>query len=373
MWEKVGNYIIPTKLVAKPQEWFFFDSDGNLRYRERNNSKGRLILPEEKKYLLPRHKAKYINPYGDAVLSRCFWNVIFKKNGLKFWVEFIEKYVTPHYIGKHERGASKQEIDNLAGMLESMVQDAIAVIPNDSTIEIKEASGKGTSSQIFEKFIDKCDENISKGILGQTLTTQVGDKGSYAAGKVHAEVRQDIIDADKRMAENTCNLLIKWINDVNFKSSEVPEFSLWKEEDVDKDLAERDGVLAEKTGVRFTKKYYMKAYGYEEEDIAIIAEPSTNSSEFSGTPKNSMIIKESELYPDQKDIESLISSFSDSELQNRFKDVLNPVLTLFKESPDKAMEKLSELYPEMDSGKLEETLANAIFVSEIWGRLNAKE
>ena len=372
IWENVGNYIVPAKLVAKPQEWFFFDTEGNLRFREKGNSNGRLILPEEKKFLLPRYKPKYMNPYGEAVLSRCFWNVIFKKSGWEFWVEFLEKYAIPHYIGKHDRGASDEEIKDLGDMLENMVQDAIAVIPNDSSIEIKEASGKGASSQIFDKFIDKCEQNISKAILGQTLTTQVGDKGSYAVGKVHSDVRQDIIDADKMLAVSSCNQLIRWIDEINFNSSELPEFSMWKEEDVDKDLAERDGILAEKTGIKFTKKYYMKAYGYEEEDIEIITETKpANFSEFSSNTKNSSSFKVKETYPDQKDIENLISSFNDSELQNSFKDVLNPILSLFNQDPNLAMEKLAEVYPDMDSSELEKILANLIFVSEIWGRLNA--
>ena len=46
----------------------------------------------------------------------------------------------PHLIGKHPRGSTKEETNSLADMLEDMVQDAIAVIPDDSSIEIQEAS-----------------------------------------------------------------------------------------------------------------------------------------------------------------------------------------------------------------------------------------
>ena len=46
----------------------------------------------------------------------------------------------PHLIGKHPRGGTRVETESLANMLEEMVQDAIAVIPDDSCVEIQEAN-----------------------------------------------------------------------------------------------------------------------------------------------------------------------------------------------------------------------------------------
>lgn len=100
------------------------------------------------------------------MLSKVFWQVVFKKGGLKFWTIFTEKYGMPHIIGKHPRGASQEETNTLADMLERMIQDAIAVIPDDSSVEIKEAD-KSSSAEIFEKLIDKMNAEISKAIIGQ--------------------------------------------------------------------------------------------------------------------------------------------------------------------------------------------------------------
>ncbi len=80
---------------------------------------------------------------------------------MKFWVVFTEKYGIPHLVGKHPRGASKEETETLADLLENMVQDAIAVIPDDSSVEIQEAE-KSSSAEIFEKLIDKMNAEISK-------------------------------------------------------------------------------------------------------------------------------------------------------------------------------------------------------------------
>lgn len=55
--------------------------------------------------------------------------------------------------------------------------------------------------------------------------------------------------------------------------------------------------------------------------------------------------------------------------------VLKPVIDLINESGDynTAMEKLIEAYPDMDTEAIEKMLARAIFVSELWGRLNARK
>ena len=171
MWGKVGNYVLPLELKAKPSEWFCFDEENLLKFRTKEHYWGEELPP--KKFLCPQNNPSYDNPYGERVLSRVFWPVTFKKGGLKFWVVFTEKYGIPHLIGKHPRGATKEETDKLADLLEEMIQDAIAVIPDDSSVEIQEAN-KSSSAEIFEKLIDKMNSEISKAILGQTLTTESG-------------------------------------------------------------------------------------------------------------------------------------------------------------------------------------------------------
>jgi hypothetical protein len=61
--------------------------------------------------------------------------------------------------------------------------------------ELKKLASESLDSA-REKLIDKMNAEISKAILGQTLTTEIGATGSYAASNTHMAVRQDIIDAD---------------------------------------------------------------------------------------------------------------------------------------------------------------------------------
>ena len=364
IWQKSGNLILPVDIIGKPPEWFAFDSENKLRFISKTNRQNGQIIPEYK-FLCPQYNPSYNNPYGERVLSRCFWPATFKKGGLKFWVTFTEKYGMPFLIGKHPRQNDSDATEELAEKLENMVQDAIAVIPDDSSVEIQEAGGKGASADIYEKLIQHCNQEISKAILGQTLTTEVGDKGSYAASKTHQDVRKDIIDADKRLVKKTLNQLVFWICELNFSSGDLPYFDLWQEEDVDKALAERDEILS-RTGVKFTQKYIQKAYGLEDEDFEIMKSVIENK-------QSAQLAQFAEDLPDgQNDIDNLIASFSADELQNQIDPLLAPVMKLIQNarSYEEVMEAIAEQYPNMDDAKFQETLARAIFISDIYGRLN---
>ncbi|MCD7779719.1 MAG: DUF935 domain-containing protein, partial [Candidatus Gastranaerophilales bacterium] len=282
------------------------------------------------------------------------------------WVVFTEKYGMPHLIGKHPRGATKDETETLADMLEDMVQDAIAVIPDDSSVEIQEAN-KSSSAEIYEKLIDKMNSEISKAVLGQTLTTEIGSTGSYAAANTHMAVRQDIIDSDKKLVESVINQLIRWIYEINYSTEDVPVFEMYAPEDVDLSLAQRDKILSE-TGVKFTKEYFIKNYGLEDEDFDIrediIPIQTPQFREFhqqEAEPNDNAPLG-------QKQIEELFKFISDTELSKQAQNLLNPVISLIETC--NSYEDLKEILDEknLKSKKFEQDLQKALFLCELQGR-----
>lgn len=366
MWKPQGKLILPAEIKAKPAEWFVFDDENNLKLKTKDNFKGELL--PDKKFLCPQYNPSYQNPYGERTLSRIFWNCTLKKGGLQFWIGFTEKHGMPFLVGKHPRGTSSEDTENLADMLQSMIQDAIAVIPDDSSIEIQEAN-KTSSADVYERLINKMNAEISKAILGQTLTTEIGNIGSYAASNTHFEVRKDIVNADKRIVEKTLNQLIRWIYELNFSEQNIiPVFTMWEEEDIDLELAKRDKILSE-TGVKFTKEYLMKTYGFEKDDIEVQEsgktekiKPQTEFKEF----------KESD-FKDQQVINDFVDSFSEDDLQTQADTVLKPVIEMIKEadSYEEIYEKLSA--EGLKTNEIEKILQKVVFVSETWGRLNGSD
>lgn len=226
---------------------------------------------EPRKFLLARQEASYANPYGFADLSMCFWPTVFKRGGLKFWVTFTEKYGTPWLVGKQPRGTPGPEVEELLDKLEAMIQDAVAAIPDDSSIDVLEAGDKGASAELYKELLMFCRSEVSIALLGQNQSTEASS--THASAVAGLEVAEAIRDGDARMVEATFNQMLRWVTDLNEgENAPAPTVELYEEESVNTKLAERDSNL-KSAGVNFTTQYWMRAYKLEKGDIAEQAAP----------------------------------------------------------------------------------------------------
>jgi phage gp29-like protein len=264
VWGPFKGATAPLEVIGKPQEWFFFDSAAELRFRSREQPlRGEELEP--RKFLLARQEASYANPYGFADLSMCFWADTFMRGGLKFWVTFTEKYGTPWLVGKQPRGTPGPEVDKLLDKLEAMVQDAVAAIPDDSSIDILEAGEKGASADLYERLLMYCRSEINIALLGQNQSTEASsNRASAVAG---LEVASTIRDGDARLAEATINQLLRWVTDLHDgEQAPAPTFELFEEEDVNTKQAERDEMLS-RAGLHFKPAYWKRVYQLQDGDI----------------------------------------------------------------------------------------------------------
>lgn len=266
LWSAPGaGPTVPLQVLAKPVHWFGFDGEGALRFKSREQPLyGEPVMA--RKFLVPAQEASYANPYGFADLSMCFWPTVFKRGGLKFWVTFTEKFGTPWVIGKTPRGTPGPEQDRLLDQLEAMVQDAVAVIPDDASVEIKGAAEKGASADLYERLLMFCRSEVAIALLGQNQSTEASaNKASATAG---LEVAKDIRDGDARLCEAAINELLRWVVQANEgDGAAAPKFELFEQAEVDEVQAKRDKLLFD-AGLRFTPAYWMRVYDLEEGDIA---------------------------------------------------------------------------------------------------------
>ncbi|SUU97753.1 DUF935 domain-containing protein [Avibacterium paragallinarum] len=264
MWAEENGLLLPAEIVGKPQEWFVFSEENELLLRDKEERDGKPI--PEMKFLLATQQADYMNPYGKADLAMCFWAATFKKGGLKFWLEFVEKYGSPWLVGKHPRQTQPHEIEDLLESMEKMLGTAVAAIPNDSTIELLESGSKGGSSQVFDDFLRYCKSEIAIALLGQNQTTEA--EANRASSQAGLEVAKAIRDEDAAIVEGCFNQLLAWICQLNFNVESLPTFELFEQESIDKLQAERDQLLAN-LGVQFTEQYLVRTYGFEQGDITL--------------------------------------------------------------------------------------------------------
>lgn len=256
------KYAYPERIIAKPQEWFAYDTKDNLRFLMQGEAEG--IVPPPMKIINIRYEPSVMNPYGESLLAKSYWPVTFKKGSLRFWVNFTERYGMPFLVGKYTRGATSDEARKLAEDLANMTEDAIIVTPSDIELQMKEPI-RFSSVTLYKEMIKQCNSEISKAILSQTLTTEL-DMGSYAASQTHFKIRREIILSDAKLVEDFFNTLIKWIVDLNFVEKKYPVFKMVTEEKDDIVLAERDNKLMQ-AGVKLSRDYFMETYGFKQSDI----------------------------------------------------------------------------------------------------------
>ena len=348
-WGESEGMIIPKDVKGKPSWWFFYDTNNMLRFKDKSKQFG--VLIPNKKFLVVQSNATYDNPYGDAVLAKCYYPVIFKKGGMKLWSIFTQKYGMPFLHGKIGLGKGQEEAYELFNVLEKLQQDGIAITEEEVEIEILESS-KTSSSDIYRNLLHFCNAEISKAILSQTLTTEQGDTGSYAMSQTHLQVRKDVVDSDKQLVEIWMNKLIEWIIEYNFDSvSEMPKFVLYEEEDVDMTLAQRDQTLASTNQITFTKEYFKRNYGFKDDEIEVVLKEV--KAEFSEHPAYGI---------------TDLSRFDELT-----QEVIKPVLKMIeqKKTFEEIQHDIVELFPDLDTKQLEDYLAKAILIASGSGLIEA--
>jgi phage gp29-like protein len=77
-------------------------------------------------------------------------------------------------------------------------------------------------------------------------------------------------------------------------------------------------------------------------------------------------------FDDQTALDAAVDGFTPEELQGQIEPILKPLFEFIESaSLEEIQEKIAEVYPNLDTAEFEERVARAIFVSEVWGRLNA--
>ncbi len=198
-WDVSEGQALPISLDFLEQKRFlFYDKTGYVNrfplLITDENMMGEVIQPWS--MLLHVYGGKSGHPTKSAIFRPCAWLYLFKNYSLKDWVVFASVYGQPLRLGKYSPGASDDDKDALYTALVSLGSDAAGIISESTAIEFVSANAGRTSSDIYANLAKFCDKGISKAVIGQTLSAEVGDKGSYAAANTHNEIRKDLVESD---------------------------------------------------------------------------------------------------------------------------------------------------------------------------------
>lgn len=164
-------------------------------------------------------------PCREGLARVLMWAALFRNWTLSDWLKLGEIGWRPWRVGVYQKGASDEDIDNLTDILDGMSTSGTAVIPNTTEVKVEWPGGQAMKASHAELF-DKLGAEMSKAVLGQTLTMDQGARGSQALGKVHNEVRKDILEADARhvAAVITRDIVTPMVRFNMGPTAEVPRF-----------------------------------------------------------------------------------------------------------------------------------------------------
>jgi len=372
MWEYSEGDVWVKDIIGRSSRRFVFGKKRELRLLTYQNMIEGEELPD-KKFIVFRNISDNGSPYGDGLGSSLYWPVWFKKNAIKFWMIFADKFGSPTAVGKYPAGTTKDQQDALLRALEAIQQESAIKIPDTMMIELLEAARQG-SINTYHDLCNFMNADISKVLLGQTLTTEVGDKGSYAASKTHNDVRQDYIKADAdALCETQNNSLIKWIVDYNFPDvKKYPKVWIRTDEEEDlKPLAERDEILITKIGLPVSKKYLYDTYGIpqpkERDELVETSSPDSGS-----WTEGAAGVGPEFAEAGQRHTVSTIVDRLDKEA--KMEDLWQPIEKLMEnaESMEELRDRLIDIYPEMKERELGNIIQRALTVAELAGRFEVK-
>ena len=188
-------------------------------------SNGAVPFPENK-FIVAFCKAKTGHPLSGALLRPLAWWWCAANFSADWLLNLAQIFGLPIRWAQYDPQASQSTISAICTMLESMGSAAWAAFPAGTQLELHEAA-KGADSYPQAAVLDRADKNCDLLILGQTLTSEPGDRGSQALGTVHKEVEEELVRAAAGWVADCLNeQLIKPMLRLNYgDDSEPPELA----------------------------------------------------------------------------------------------------------------------------------------------------
>ena len=136
-----------------------------------------------------------------GLLLKAATQTIPKKNMLAFWDTFGEIFGMPMRIAKTTSRDEKEKA-KLMDMLNKAGSSLSMVATTETEIEFVE-SNRGDSYNVYDKRIDRANSELSKLIIGQTMTIE--DGSSLSQSQTHLTVFENLVESDRDKLRDIVN------------------------------------------------------------------------------------------------------------------------------------------------------------------------
>lgn len=261
IWERLARgpwagAWVPVALIDRPM-WRFLFRDGELHVRKPLGTDS--IAAPPGKFLVMRFGTKD-SPWGKALLDDCYWAWWLKKNGLKFYATYLDKWAQPTAKGTYRRTKDATENQKnqtaLLEVLERIQTEYGIVLPEGLDVALIEAQRSGSAT--YEQFVALLTRSMAVKWLGEVDTSGAAKgPGSFAKAKVADDVRKEKVELDARdLAAHLKDNLLRPVVELNYGlDAPVPRWEIDTIEVADRELR-ADGISnALEVGLEVPRRY----------------------------------------------------------------------------------------------------------------------
>ncbi|WP_164273429.1 DUF935 domain-containing protein [Stenotrophomonas sp. B1-1] len=226
LWDRSGKTWQPDHYAERDPRHFRFDRETGRELRLLDASdlvNGIPLAPY--KFIVHTPKIRSGLPIRGGLARLAAVAYMCKAWTWRDWMAFADVFGLPMRVGKYGPGAKQEDIDKLIAAVANLGNDAAAVMPDSMRIEFQQAVQTAGSGEFFKGLAEWWDRQISKAVIGQTMTAD--DGASLAQAQVHQLVRLDLLTADAKALSNTLQRqLVRPFIDLNYGPGRYPALSL---------------------------------------------------------------------------------------------------------------------------------------------------
>ena len=258
IWGRSENRVTLEAIKVRDRGRFAYDENGALYLM---NLARYELMPERKFWTINTGADHHDSPYGLGLAHYCYWPVFFKRNGIRFWLVFLEKFGMPTAKGTIPAGMLEDVAFRQKALeaLKALSSETAVLVPEGMEIELLEAARSGTGT--YDTMTEAMNAAIAKLTVGQTASSQ-GTPGRLGNDQLQSDVRDDIVKADADLVCGSFNRqVVAWLTEWNFPNAKPPR--VWRVIEPPDDLnqrATRDKDIYA-LGFEPTEEYITETYG----------------------------------------------------------------------------------------------------------------
>nr|DAJ34729.1 MAG TPA: portal [Caudoviricetes sp.] len=304
---------------------------------------------------------------GDVITQSLMYRIVtitaLKHLAISKYMNFFDSLSVPPLVIKSDSVGDEKQSDAIIEAAVNLRANGVGLFSKGDIVELLNGN---VDKATFLEFIKYCDDCIAKSITGQVLAGNSQINGTQALGKVHNEVRQDILRFDAMLIGASIYELINEILVLNFAN--VKPFKFMLDANLEADEEALSAVYEKITNMGYEIPVEFMETTFKIKGLKLKSEqnePANNASKQSRQDKNA---KSLNLPLDNIDAALASNQYNkaDKEILKAVESSLN---TLLKDSSsyEEAFKRLGDMYQNLDTTTLEDVMMRAIANAQIYG------